>query len=114
MGKNLIRDKIKKLQVESDEILKSSDISKEVRLFITSMMFMIDIVVDVLLIKKIRKTSSNSGAPPSQNFGSNGNRNKPGDSESDKKGSQPAWDGLLIYLFKIINCHLKTSAFQCR
>lgn len=88
MSKDSIRKKIKKLQEESEEILKSSDISKEVRLFVTSMMFMIDIVVDVLLIKKVRKTSRNSGVPPSQNFGSNGNRNKPGDSESDKKGSQ--------------------------
>ncbi len=88
MSKDSIRNKIKKLQEESEEILKSSDISKEVRLFITSMMFMIDIVVDVLLAKKVRKTSSNSGVPPSQNFGSNGNRNKPGDSETDKKGIQ--------------------------
>jgi len=88
MSKDSIRNKIKKLQDESEEILKSSDISKEVRLFITSMMFMIDIVVDVLLVKKVRKTSRNSGVPPSQNFGSNGNRNKPGDSETDKKGTQ--------------------------
>jgi len=48
----------------------------------------IDIVVTVLLVKKVRKTSSNSGVPPSQNFGSNGNRNRSGDSETDKKGSQ--------------------------
>jgi len=88
MSKDSIRNKIKKLQEESEEILKSPNISKEVRLFITSMMFMIDIIVDVLLAKKVRKTSSNSGVPPSQNFGSNGNRNKPGDSETDKKGSQ--------------------------
>ena len=88
MSKDSIRNKIKKLQNESEDILKSSDLSKEVRLFITSMMFMIDIIVDVLLTKKVRKTSSNSGVPPSQNFGSNGNRNKPGDTESDKKGSQ--------------------------
>jgi hypothetical protein len=88
MSKDSIRKKINKLKLESEDILKSSDISKEVRLFITSMMFMIDIIVDVLLTKKVRKTSSNSGVPPSQNFGSNGNRNKPGDNETDKKGSQ--------------------------
>jgi transposase len=88
MSKDSIRNKIENLKMESEEILKSSSISKEVRLFITSMMFMIDIIVDVLLVKKVRKTSSNSGVPPSQNFGSNGNRNKPGDNETDKKGNQ--------------------------
>lgn len=88
MSKESIRTKIEILKKESDEILKSSNLSKEIRLFITSMMFMMDIIVDVLLTKKVRKTSSNSGVPPSQNFGSNGNRNKPGDKYTDKKGSQ--------------------------
>jgi hypothetical protein len=79
MSKESIRTKIETLKKESDEILKSSNLSKEIRLFITSMMCMMGIIVDVLLTKKVRKTSSNSGVPPSQNFGSNGNRNKPGD-----------------------------------
>ena len=36
----------------------------------------LDIVVAVLLEKKVRKNSGNSGLPPSHDFGSNGNRNK--------------------------------------
>ena len=88
MSKESMRAKIEKLKKESDEILLSSEISKEVRLFITSMMFMIDVIVDVLLTKKVRKNSSNSGLPPSQNFGSNGNRNSNIDNGKDKKGEQ--------------------------
>ena len=88
MSKDLIRKKIEELKKESELILKSKKLSKETRVFISSMMIMIDVIVAVLLTKKIRKTSSNSGTPPSQNFGSNGNRNKPGNSETDKKGSQ--------------------------
>ena len=52
------------------------------------MMLVIDIVVAVLLEKKTRKNSSNSGLPPSRNNGSNGNRNKASDKSRDKKGSQ--------------------------
>jgi len=48
----------------------------EARFFIRSMLSMLDIIVAVLLEKKTRKNSSNSGLPPSQNNGSNGNRNK--------------------------------------
>jgi len=88
MSKESIRDKIDKLKAESKEILKSDQMSNETRLFINSILMMLDIVVEVLLFKKVKKTSRNSGLPPSKGFGSNGNRNKAGDSETDKKGSQ--------------------------
>ncbi|MBF0362405.1 MAG: hypothetical protein HQK49_15415 [Oligoflexia bacterium] len=88
MSKDSIRNKIDKLKEESKEILKSDNISKEVSLFITSMMVLIDIIVDVLFTKKVRKNSSNSGVPSAQNFASNGNRNNSNDSDKKKKGSQ--------------------------
>lgn len=88
MNKESIRLKIEKLKQESEIILNSENISNEVRLFISSMMVMIDVIVEVLLTKKVRKNSSNSGLPPSQNNGSNGNRNKPGDNDKSPKGSQ--------------------------
>ncbi|MBF0366406.1 MAG: transposase [Oligoflexia bacterium] len=76
MSKDSIRDKITKLQQESEAILKTKNLNADVRFFIQSMMSILEIVVAVLLEKKTRKNSSNSGLPPSKNNGSNGNRNK--------------------------------------
>ena len=45
-------------------------------------------MVTLFLEKKTRKNSSNSGLPPSQNFGSNGNRNTKGSKEDKMKGSR--------------------------
>lgn len=56
--------------------------------FISSMKAIIDIIVAILLEKKTRKNSSNSGLPPSSNNGSNGNRNNGNVIGRDKKGSQ--------------------------
>jgi transposase-like protein len=88
MNKKSIRQKIDQLKFESELILESKDISAEVRLFISSLLTMMEVIVSVLLTKKVHKNSSNSGLPPSRNFGSNGNRNKSGNSETDKKGTQ--------------------------
>jgi len=75
MKKESLRKKIDELKEESKSILDSETLNTEVRLFIKSMLTIIDVVVAVLLEKKTRKNSSNSGLPPSQNKGSNGNRN---------------------------------------
>lgn len=88
MNKDSLRSKIEDLKKDSELLMRSDNLSLETIMFIKSMLVILDVVVATLLLKKVRKTSSNSGVPPSQNFGSNGNRNKPGDIDSDKKGSQ--------------------------
>ena len=50
-------------------------------------MAVLNIIVTVLLEKKTRKNSANSGLPPSRNSGPNGNRNKQ-DHDRNKKGAQ--------------------------
>jgi hypothetical protein len=87
MSKESIRNQIEKLQAESKNILNSNSVSSEIRLFINSMMTILEVIVAVLLEKKTRKNSSNSGLPPSRNEGPNGNRNK---NTADRKsiGSQ--------------------------
>ena len=87
MSKDSIRNKIDQLKKDSKSILESKDLSPEVKLFINSMLTIIDVVVAVLLTKKTRKNSSNSGLPPSRNNGSNGNRNT-NQGDRDKKGEQ--------------------------
>ncbi len=78
MSKESIRENIQRLKSESKIILDSDKTSSEAKFFIQSMLSMMEIIVAVLLEKKTRKNSSNSGLPPSQNNGSNGNRNGPG------------------------------------
>jgi hypothetical protein len=87
MSKESIRNQIEKLQNESKILLSSKNISVEVRLFINSMMTILEIIIAVLLEKKTKKDSSNSGLPPSRNEGPNGNRNK-NRGKRDKKGEQ--------------------------
>ena len=76
MSKQSIRNEIEKITEKSEAILSNKELQPEVRLFIESMLSIMKIIVAVLLEKRIRKNSSNSGLPPSSNPGGNGNRNK--------------------------------------
>ena len=88
MSKQSIRKNIEKLREESKLFLNDKELSPELRFFIKSIFSLIDIIVVVLLEKKIRKDSSNSGLPPSQGFSGNGNRNKQGEQDNSRRGSQ--------------------------
>ena len=76
MNKKSLRKEIDKLQEKSREILSDKSLSKEAKLFIRSILTIVKVMITLFLEKKTRKNSNNSGLPPSQDFGSNGNRNK--------------------------------------
>ena len=65
------RARIKELEATIEE---SNTRMKEYEATMSSTFNLMDIMVTTLLEKKTRKNSSNSGLPPSQDFGSNGNR----------------------------------------
>ncbi|MBF0443436.1 MAG: IS66 family transposase [Oligoflexales bacterium] len=88
MGKESIRKKIAEAKKSAEDLLKSRKATPETIAVIKSLLLILDIVVSVLLEKKTRKNSSNSGLPPSRNNGSNGNRNKPNSANQQKLGSQ--------------------------
>ena len=88
VNKDSIRTKILEVKVKSKKTLESSDVSPEIASLIDSFLLIINILAMVFLEKRVRKTSSNSGVPPSQNFGSNGNRNKNIDNKNAHKGEQ--------------------------
>lgn len=89
MSKDSIKRQIEKAKKDANDLLLSNSVDKNAAEVINSLILIIDIVVSVLLTKKPRKNSSNSGLPPSSDYGSNGNRNKPNDNnDSNKKGSQ--------------------------
>ena len=76
MSKESIRKQIEKAKKNAERILKDTKIPKECAIVIRSLLSLLEIIMVVLLEKKTRKNSSNSGLPPSSNFVSNGNRNK--------------------------------------
>lgn len=84
MSKQSIRKKIEKAKNDADKIFAKKKLPEEAVLLIQSLLMILDIVVAVLLEKKVRKNSSNSGLPPSQGFASNGNRNQ--QAQNRKKG----------------------------
>ena len=88
MSKQSIRKKIDEAKKNADRILAKGKMSEETIVLINSFLIILDIVVNVLLEKKVRKNSSNSGLPPSQGFGSNGNRNGNNNEESERKGER--------------------------
>ena len=89
MSKLSIRKQIEDAKKNFSEIKSKSTIPQEILIAqINSLLMLLEVIVAVLLEKKVRKTSSNSGLPPSLGFGSNGNRNKDGNSEKEKKGER--------------------------
>ena len=88
MTKNSIRQKVEEAKERTAKALSSKKISPELKVAVESLLLVIDILVLVFLEKKTKKTSSNSGLPPSQNFGSNGNRNKNIDNNKCHNGEQ--------------------------
>lgn len=88
VNKESIQKKIEDAKKRTRDALSLKSVTPEIKAAVESLLLVIEILAMVFLEKKVRKTSSNSGVPPSQNFGSNGNRNKPGNSETDKKGIQ--------------------------
>ncbi len=59
----------------------------EISVIVESLFKVVNILIVVFLEKQVRKNSSNSGLPPSQDFSRQGNRNKKA-SGSQKKGSR--------------------------
>lgn len=76
MNKESIRLKINEAKKDAELLLNKKNVGSETAAVIKSLILVIEIIVAVLLEKKVRKNSSNSGLSPSQNNGSNGNRNK--------------------------------------
>ncbi len=75
MTKESLRKQFEKIKNESNLALEDKSTPAHVRALFTSLISLFEIMILVFLEKKTRKTSSNSGLPPSQGFGSNGNRN---------------------------------------
>jgi transposase len=75
MSKEALRKQFDKIKAESELALADKSTPAHVRALFTSLISLFEIMITVFLEKKPRKTSSNSGLPPSHGFGSNGNRN---------------------------------------
>ena len=87
MTKLSVRKEIERLNKDSKAILSNKNLPRETKFFIKSMLSLMEIIVAVLLEKKTRKNSSNSGLPPSSDYGSHGNRNKKSSSKKKDVGA---------------------------
>ena len=85
MNKFSVRKQIEKLREDFNAHIEEGSIPPKVRKTINSLFILLDLIVAAFLEKKTRKNSSNSGLPPSQDFGSNGNRNKKDGQNKDQK-----------------------------
>ena len=88
MKKESLREKIQQLKEESEGILQRDETPEDLKLFIKSLFLILEVVLETLLKKKVRKNSSNSGTPPSRNNGSNGNRNSSDGDRNPKLGTK--------------------------
>lgn len=75
MTKESLRKQFEKIKNEVNLALEDKATPAHVRALFTSLISLFEIMIIFFMEKKVRKTSSNSGLPPSQGFGSNGNRN---------------------------------------
>ena len=83
MGKGSIRKNYENTKDEITEILKNENVSPELTASINALLKIVEVMMVVFMEKRVRKNSSNSGLPPSQDFSSNGNRNN--DNNKDSK-----------------------------
>ncbi len=87
INKTSIRNEIKNIRSDFDKFAKKGSVPTEISVIFESLFKVVNILIVVFLEKQVRKNSSNSGLPPSQDFSRQGNRNKKA-SGSQKKGSR--------------------------
>ena len=85
MTKTSIRKELNNYKKDVESLKKNGKLSPEFLTLITGMLQLMSIMMTLLSEKKTPKNSSNSGLPPSQNFGSNGNRNERNDKKEDQR-----------------------------
>jgi len=66
LDKRSVRDEFDKIKSDLDQLSKDGKVSVEVGLVIRSLFTLLEIVLAIFMEKKTKKTSNNSGIPPSQ------------------------------------------------
>ena len=77
------------LKAGSGPLLKSGRVPPEAKVFIKAAVSFLEVLVALLLEKRTRRNSGNSGLPPSQDPGGAGNRNKKGKGTGTGEGGAP-------------------------
>lgn len=84
-----IQKKIEDAKTQIEQAKSKGELSPAALSIINILMTIVELMLLIILEKKTRRNSSNSGIPPSQDFGRKENRNKKGDKDNKKKrGSQ--------------------------
>eukprot|EP01008_Symbiontida_sp_HLA12_P002017 NODE_32_length_1833_cov_10.850292_g30_i0.p1 GENE.NODE_32_length_1833_cov_10.850292_g30_i0~~NODE_32_length_1833_cov_10.850292_g30_i0.p1 ORF type:complete len:486 (+),score=87.80 NODE_32_length_1833_cov_10.850292_g30_i0:329-1786(+) len=66
MDKTSVRQEVDRLKQELEQLCSAGKVSPEIRALINSLLVVMELILSVFMEKKTRKTSRNSGLPPSQ------------------------------------------------
>ncbi len=66
LDKQSVRDEVDKVKLEFDTLCDTGKISGEVKLLMSSMLMIMELILSIFLERKTKKTSRNSSLPPSQ------------------------------------------------
>ena len=66
MDKTSVREEIERLKQQFGDLTSAGKVSPEVQVVMSSLLVVVELILSIFLKKKTRKTSKNSGIPPSQ------------------------------------------------
>lgn len=85
LDKQSVRDEFDKIKAGFDEQVKAGKVTSEVATLVNTLIMLFSIVLSIFLEKKTKKTSANSGIPPSQ---TGKDETTPGKNKTNGKGHQ--------------------------
>ncbi len=66
IDKASVRDEVNRLKIEFEQLCSEGKVSSEIRVLMSSLLVVVDLILSIFLEKKTRKNSKNSSLPPSQ------------------------------------------------
>lgn len=66
IDKTSVRDEVNRLKSEFEQLCSEGKVSSEIRVLMSSLLVVVDLILSIFLEKKTRKNSKNSSLPPSQ------------------------------------------------
>lgn len=66
IDKTSVRDEVNRLKIEFEHLCSEGKVSSEIRVLMSSLLVVVDLILSIFLEKKTRKNSKNSSLPPSQ------------------------------------------------
>ena len=105
LDKLSVREQFDKIKVSFDEQVKAGKVTSEVATLVNTLIMLFSIVLSIFLEKKTKKTSANSGIPPSQTGKDEttpGKNKTKGEFPSDLAGPLQYGNGIKAYVVQLL------------